>query len=248
MIRRLVAAGCAAALLAVPTAPLVLLARAAVESVHVLFAGDSTTSGYGSTPGTNGYQLRFTERLNAAGVSYTLATPATQHGGTLEGLAAMLPGRVVAEHPDLVIIMIGLNDAAGGPAGVAGFESQYRALVQQLVDQNPTLRVAVVQAAYPNAAGWGRYMVDPVAVAAIHTWWWTVRTPSDRVVLVDATPLHYCRTFDGVHYRDDGYADLADLIYSGLAPTYGWPPVPATAYHRPPVRRPFYDRPELVTC
>lgn len=217
--------------------------------LRIMLAGDSLTLGYGSSDGL-GYRRRLSERLNAAGVSH-IYTARAAHGGTLTsipgkiGLAEALPPTALAEQPDLIVIAIGTNDAAGG-APLGGFEQTYRAMVQTLVNQDPDVRVVVVQVGYSNQS-WARWQVDPVNSAIIRTWWWTVRSPTDRVIMADWTPVHPCRLYDGVHPHDDGYDDMADKLYTDIAPTMGWPAL-TYRWYRPPVRRPYYDRPAAVAC
>lgn len=214
-----------------------------------MLAGDSLTAGYGSSDGL-GYRRRLAERLNAAGVTYVFTALATEHGGTLAdrpgkpGLASKLPALQAQEKPDLIVIAIGTNDAAAN--AMAGFETIYRAMVQGVVDRDPDVRVVVVQVAYSRPA-WAVRQVD-IAVAVIHTWWWTIRTPVDRVLMADWTPVHGCKLGDdGVHPYDDGYDDMADALYSQIAPAMGWPAL-TYRWYRPPVRRPGYDRPAAMTC
>ena len=53
-------------------------------------------------------------------------------GDTVRGLLEDASHRVLRFEPDVVSIMIGMNDAAGGPAGRSAFQSAYRTFLDRL--------------------------------------------------------------------------------------------------------------------
>lgn len=239
-----------AALAAVLLGTLLAVPAAAVPGdlgvpLRIMALGDSLTIGYGSSDRL-GYRRELSEQLNAAGTSHLWAGSATGRvGWTVQDLRASIDGWMAADQPDLVLLSVGTNNAAGVPPGMAGFEPALIALVNRILALSPTVRVAIAQVLYSNAP-WSPNLVW-VNVAAIHAAWWA--QPAGRTILVDFSVLHPCRTWDGVHLRDDGYDAMARQWYRALAPTYGWP---ALTYldHLPAQRRPGIpgERTATITC
>lgn len=213
------------------------------EPLRIMAIGDSLTNGYGSSDGL-GYRRELSERLNAAGVSHVWTNGTTGRGGwTVQDLRAGIDGWMASDTPDLVLLSIGTNNAAGVGVGMAGFEPAYMALVNRILALSPTVKVAVGQAIYSNAP-WSPNEVH-VNVATIHAAWWA--TPGGRTILADHSVIGPCRLFDNVHLRDDGYDAMARQWYRALAPAYGWP-VLTYLDHLPAQRRPGYERTPTVTC
>lgn len=237
-----------AALAAVVLGVLLAVPAAAVpgdvgEPLRIMALGDSLTIGYGSSDGL-GYRRELSERLNAAGVSHLWTGSASGRAGwTVQDLRAGIDGWMAADQPDLVLLSVGTNNAAGVGAGMAGFEPALIALVDRLLALSPTVRVAVAQVLYSNAP-WSPNLVW-VNVGAIHAAWWA--QPAGRTILADFSVIHPCRTWDGVHLRDDGYDAMARQWYRALATAYRWP---ALTYldHLPAQRRPGYERTPTITC
>lgn len=237
-----------AALVAVLLGVLLAVPAAAVpgdagEPLRIMALGDSLTIGYGSSDGL-GYWRGLSERLNAAGVSHVWTGSASGRAGwTVQDLRAGIDGWMAADTPDLVLLSIGTNNAAGVGAGMAGFEPALIALVNRILALSPTVRVAVAQVLYSNAP-WSPNLVW-VNVASIHAAWWA--QPTGRTILADFSVIHPCRTWDGVHLRDDGYDVMARQWYRALAPTYGWPTL-TYLDHLPAQRRPGLERTATITC
>lgn len=244
MIRRLAAVLAALALLLVP-GPAPARERAAVP-LRIMLAGDSLTQGHG---GTAGPRRELGARLAAAGVDHEFVGSTAVGGWTVQSLAAAMPGWLATYQPDLVLISIGTNNAAGVPPGMAGFENAYIALVNLVLAWSPTVRVGVAQVLYSNA-GWSPNLVY-VNVGAIHAAWWDApghsRPAPTRVTLADFSTIHACQTWDGVHLRDSGYDQMGRQWYRALAGPMGWP---ALTYsdHLPVQRRPGFERPAAMAC
>ena len=103
------------------------------QPVVWLFTGDSITHGALHTHGWRSYPEHFAERVRwelqrmrdvviNTGIS----------GDTVRGLLEDVSHRVLRFEPDVVSIMIGMNDAADGPAGRSEFQSAYRTLLDWL--------------------------------------------------------------------------------------------------------------------
>lgn len=233
------------AVLALPAALLVAAPAATAEPgpLRILTIGDSLTAGYGGAD-TLGYRRELGARLADAEVEHVFTNGGGSRGGwTVQDLRTGIDGWLAADQPDLVLIAIGTNNAAGAGPGMNGFEPAYIGLVNRILAWNPTVKVAVTQVTYSNAA-WSPNLVA-VNVAAIHAAWWA--QPAGRSILADMSTIHPCRTFDGVHMRDDGYDQMGRQWYRALAAAYGWP---ALTYldHLPAQRRPGIERTSTVTC
>lgn len=216
------------------------------EPLRIMLAGDSLTLGHGGTAGP-GREL--SARLSAAGVAHQLVGDTSVGGWTVQSLAAAMPGWLATHQPDLVLISIGTNNAAGVPPGMAGFEPAYIALVNSIVAWSPTVHVGVAQVVYSNTP-WSPNLVH-VNVGTIHAAWWDApghnRPAPSRVTLADFAVIHTCQTWDGVHLRDSGYDVMGRQWYRALAPAMGWPPLTYTD-HLPAQRRPGYERTATITC
>lgn len=202
--------------------------------LRITTLGDSLTIGVGSSDG-QGYRHRLGQLLDAAGLPYVWTSPDTSaHAGwTVQDIAAGVDGWLAADRPDLVILAIGTNNAAGVAPGMASYQSTYSALVARILADAPAARVMLVQVSYSNA-GWSpaEVLVNQYVIQAS----WT----SSRLILASWAGVATCTLADGVHPRADGYGVMADQLYRAMAPVYGLPAIPSDAVPANPVR-PGYD-------
>ena len=73
--------------------------------------GDSLTAGYGTDPGQS-YPDYLQQRLDDAGFHYRVTNAGVSGNTTKDGLSRI--GRVIAQHPELVVVEFGGNDGLRG--------------------------------------------------------------------------------------------------------------------------------------
>lgn len=224
MSRRLLAALCAAALLALP-APTPAAQR--VEPVRIAAYGDSIALGVGST-GQQGFRPGLTRHLDTAGIAHQWVGDGARSNWDVQGVYGSVLGWLDIDQPDVVLLMIGTNNAAGACgappcAGMTNFTTAYRALIDRMLGWSPTLRIVVGTVMYSNAA-WSPNEVT-VNVAVITQGMWH---PSGRVTGAYTNKVHRCTLTDGVHPGDAGYQWMAGLWATALLPLLGAPAPPRT--------------------
>lgn len=228
----LAAAGMAAAItaLTVSAAPEARAQEAGGEEpLRVLAFGDSLTKGTGSTHG-GGYRLTFLERMRTAGVRVDMVgtksdgppgMDAEHSGHQGQGVAKLdevVLDNVRRQRPDVVLLMIGTNDADEHLVPEA-FRIRYTVLLDRLL----TGRTRVLAATIPPSRA-GRRVQAKLAVNKI------IRAEVERraregkaVRLVDVFgALDPASDFlDPVHINDAGYAKVgnafADALLEALA-------------------------------
>lgn len=212
----------------------------ALTPLRILAIGDSLTVGYGDPSG--GWRTEFATLAAAAGVEAHIDSYAVGGWGTtdvLPGLAAVL----VATKPDLVVVAIGTNDAAGGGVDVAGFEVRYQRILGTILDASSAL-VAPAWMTYsqPPASSvlsLGEGLRNDAIFRCELARGWLATPPAPRLAgLVDLQPISpSLLAVDGIHLTPAGYQVMGRQIYRGVRVAYGWPAIPdelpALTGHRP---------------
>lgn len=95
-----------------------------------VFTGDSITHGAKHTHGTRSYVEHFAERVRwELGRGQDVIINTGLSGDRAEGLLRNFEARVARFKPDVVSIMIGMNDSTRGPEGREAFRANLRQLV-----------------------------------------------------------------------------------------------------------------------
>lgn len=202
----------------------------ALSPLRVLAIGDSLTV-------EPGWRAEFSALAAAAGVDVQIDTYAVRGWGTadvLPGLAAVL----VATKPDLVVIAIGTNDAAG-----ADFELRYQRILGTILDASTAL-VAPAWMAYsvppaPSTMAAGEALRNDAEFRCFAARGWLASPPAPRLAgVIDLQPISPTLFVpDGIHLTAAGYAVMGRQVYRGVRAVYGWPAipdeVPALSGHRP---------------
>jgi len=206
-----------------------------------VFVGDSITQGLEHTHGRRSLVEHFAERMRGElGRFGDVVVNTGVSGDRTEDVLAGFPARVARFHPDVVVVMLGTNDSARGPAGRAGFRHRLAEIVARVraLDAVPVLQTppaADVEASQEHA--------DLAAYAEV------VREVADarNVVLVD----HYAHWVqaghgsppaawldDAIHPNARGHLEMARTLFRRLgvfdpgSPTggapWGGPTGPAT--------------------
>lgn len=98
-----------------------------------ILTGDSITHGAKHTGGSRSYVEYFAERLRwEMGRGRDIVINTGLSGDTAEGLLRELDWRIARFKPDVVSVMIGMNDCTRGPARREEFRSNLRKLVAQI--------------------------------------------------------------------------------------------------------------------
>lgn len=196
-----------------------------MTTMRVLPAGDSITVGV-----ANGYRARLARALANASMPVTWVgtqgrAPLVHEGHTgwsIGQIAAALPAWMQQHQPDIVLLMIGTNDAPGDqPMAMA---ATLRALAILIVDG---WRTPLVLATIPPLRG-HQATVDAYN-AAIRALVAEMRAGGRRVALADAAARMGAGDVgpDGIHPNDDGYAQIAAAMFDGLRVLAGDAPASA---------------------
>lgn len=223
MIKRIVAIAAALLLIQAPPAR----AAAAVSAyagedgrLAVMPLGDSLTRGVGD-PMWGGYRLDLRARLAAAGQNPDFVGPWMdgngdhEHAGTsgarIDQVSVAVPQLMSVYKPDVVIVMLGTNDASQGYE-VPGVADRMTTLLQRVRQYRPAARVFV---ATVPLRGDGNQFTDQVN-AGIGTAVASLADPKVTLLpvsaLIGADPAREL-TADGVHLTPCGYARMAYLMW-----------------------------------
>lgn len=205
-------------------------AAATTTPIRIMALGDSLTIGYGD-PAGQGYRRELSRLLPAA--VWTAGT-GYHNGWTVQDIRAGIDAWMAADSPDVVLLLVGTNNAAGVAPGMAGFETAYLDLVARILALSPTVHVYAAEVPY-SVAPWAAAEVD-VNVAAIHASW----SSSGRVHLADLSGIPRQLLLDGIHPGADGYDIMGRQWYRAMAARCGLPAIPPDAI-RNPVPRPGYE-------
>ena len=144
------------------------------QSVTWLFAGDSITQGAAHTRGWRDYTELFKERLGELGRNLDVVVKTAVNGSALYSLeAAGLEDRVLRFKPDIVFLMFGTNDAAGGAVGLDSFRTLYRDIISRM--RAAGITQIIMQATVPMMP------VDPERVISLAG----ITDPSQRQVQIE---------------------------------------------------------------
>jgi hypothetical protein len=145
-----------------------------IEPIHIMPIGDSITVGYTNLPGQPdvpfeyGYRGGLYTRLTAAGYSFEFVGSSPEHpspGPSAVNLASLnqdyhngYGGRgtsyifdnitdwMAASNPDVILLMIGINNIAGGSSGnPIDLENQLNGVVGKVVAAKPTAHLIIAQ-------------------------------------------------------------------------------------------------------
>src|SRR5262245_3347712 len=124
-------------------------ARTAPAALTVLRLGDSRTIGYGSSWG-DGYAPELSRLLGQAGVAVTYAPVAGSTGYDVRDLRNLVDAAIAASHPDLIVLAVGTNNAAGACSkapcqGMTGIEAAYTDLVRRILVDAPAARLVIAE-------------------------------------------------------------------------------------------------------
>ncbi len=103
------------------------------EPLRWIFAGDSITHGALHTFGWRDYVELFAERLRfevKRPRDFVITTAAS--GWTTQRILDDIEWNVLQFRPNVFSLMVGMNDACGGPDGVAGFRRNYDAILDRV--------------------------------------------------------------------------------------------------------------------
>jgi lysophospholipase L1-like esterase len=203
-----------------------ILARVAKGGVDLVFLGDSITDGWGgdgrTSTGTALYKARY-EPLKAANLG--VGADSTQHalwrvtkGGELKGAK-----------PKLVVLMMGINNVAGGntPAQIA---EGHAALIKAIQANDPATKVLLVST-FPAGKGPTHKFRAPVkALNALLA----KQADGDKVRFLDVQGkfldakgnLTGAIGSDGIHLTGKGYQVWADAIQPTIDSVVGKPAAP----------------------
>jgi lysophospholipase L1-like esterase len=229
--RRLLLAALAAACLTAPPA-------SAGEAVRVMAFGDSLTKGTGSSHGA-GYRLAFVRHMQDAG--YPVDMLGTFHHGPKDldrdhqghqgqGVAKLDEvsfDELRRERPEVVILMIGTNDAKEGSFVPEAFRIRYSVLLDRILAES---RTKLIAATIPPARYGRRSRVIGPLNAIVRSEVAKRAEAGKSVRLVDVYEMIDARAdfVDPLHLNDAAYARVGDAFAETLIAMLP-PAVPAAA-------------------
>jgi len=191
------------------------------EPITWVFTGDSITHGAEHTQGRRSYTEHFAERVRwelRRFLDVVINTGVV--GERSRGLLKNLEWRTKRFRPDVVSVMIGMNDAQTGPEGRAEFRQNLRAIVQQIRGDGILLllhtpngidvELKTSHADLRAYVGIVRETAREFDVACIDHWahWKKARS--------DSRQTDGWLTADGIHPGVYGHREIAKLIFARL--------------------------------
>ena len=237
-----------AGLLALPLAPTVASAAVATPAavsttstppqLKILPLGDSITAGYQSST-WNGYRGPLMQQVNQQ-TRYTVNFLGTQFNGTMadnaneghsgyeiQGILNNVDSYLTANHPDAVLLHIGINDLNNNDNDHATAATRAETLIDRIFTDQPGVTV-IMQGLIPTTAG---VPANPALQSLItsyndqlRAWAASEVQAGKHFTFVDAPALTSAQFADGLHPNDAGYSQLAQTFYTplDLAFTNGW--------------------------
>lgn len=194
-----------------------LRALLAAGPVRWLLAGDSITSGWGLRHPDDGYAGRFAAHLrDHAGPmrARDLVDNSGVPGATVGETLWHFDERILAYDAQVVSILLGMNDAGWGIAGLDRFADGLAELVDQVLAVGA---VPVLQTPYLVGPGGGSHAALPAYLAAIRD-----LAAAESLPLVDHA-AHWATLsdlrgwyLDPWHLRERGHAELATVMIATL--------------------------------
>lgn len=109
------------------------------EKAFIVCAGDSITEQNYHTHGKLNYVGQLTERLMERYNRHTLVLNSGISGNTTQHLLARLESDVIRFKPDLVTVMLGVNDSTWCEAGLPEFEKNLREIIRKITSAGSEL-------------------------------------------------------------------------------------------------------------
>jgi lysophospholipase L1-like esterase len=231
---------------ALAAAGLLAAGTASAEPLRVMPLGDSLTKGVGSTHGA-GYRQAFLRRMHEAGVEVDMVgsfhsgpkdMDRDHQGHQGQGVAKLDEvtfDELRAERPDVVILMIGTNDAKESQLVPDAFRIRYSVLLDRSLAESRTRLLAATIP--PHRFGRGAKVRE--AINRIIRQEVDKRAAQGKAVrLVDVYTLLDDRAdfVDGLHMNDAGYDKVGNAFADALLEMLGsgvQPAAPAAASASP---------------
>jgi len=138
---------------------------AGASPVTWVFAGDSITHGALYTEGWRCFSEQFTERVRwELRRLYDVVINTGVVGETSTGMLANLQSRVLRFCPEVVLVLIGVNDALAGPDGQSLFRDNLHEIVRQIRQVGGFAILQTPNAVYPQHSRFLRNLPAYVAV------------------------------------------------------------------------------------
>lgn len=221
-------------------------ALAPTKNIVIQRLGDSLTIGVGSSWGT-GYEPELTRLLRQHGVEPTYAPIGGSTNWDVQGLRKIVDASLAASHPDVVLLDVGTNNAAGSCgtppcAGMTNYQAAFYDLVQRILVDAPQAHLFIAEIQYASKP-WAVQQVYANATHITATWQtWC----AGRCTLVHMQGIDRCTGLsDGTHPNDSGYMRMADQWGRAMLTREGvtvWPAkviesgVPRPGFEVPAVR------------
>jgi lysophospholipase L1-like esterase len=153
-------------------------------------------------------------------------------GDTVPRLAARWQEDAIALSPDVLSLLVGVNDTAVSMRGRAGdadsrFADDYRSLLKRMRDANPSTRFLLIEPFVTDVAGFTddwrpSLLTRQRAIAEISREFGAVFVPVQSALdsaLASAPPAYWA--YDGVHLTHAGFQILANVWLETARPLLG---------------------------
>jgi lysophospholipase L1-like esterase len=193
------------------------------EANRILFTGDSITHGALHTYGWRDYEQLFSERLRYELVrKRDIVIKSAISGWTTQDIRNDIEWNILQFRPDIVFIMLGMNDAANGKDGITKFQDNYNHIIDKLEKNNSLIVLQTMNPIWDTPAATGRREL-PLYVEAIrniasirnipiidHYAYWNL--------FIRKVPFRiYEMMDDELHPNDRGHRVMARLLFENLA-------------------------------
>jgi len=189
-----------------------------------LFAGDSITHGAQHTAGWRSWSQHVEERLRwERGYRHDYVVTTATSGARAQDLVDGFEARIGRHDADVVTVMIGMNDSAGGLAGIPAFEENLRTLVRAVradgaVPVLATSEPVLARPAYPQYVQAVRDVAAAERVFVVDTYaQWLVE---------DGGVVPTSWLADPIHPGPQGHVEMARTFLDGFGV---WSPTSALA-------------------
>ena len=192
------------------------------EPVTWVLTGDSITHGALHTNGWRSYPEHFAERIRwELGRVRDVVINTGISGDRVPGLQADLEHRVLRFKPDVVSIMMGMNDASAGEAGREDFRSAYNRLVETLeAETDATILLHTPNPITPAASGRADLPAYSQIVREVAEAHGTALVDQERLwneyLREEKTDLNYLLADGTIHPNEYGHILFAHILFKAL--------------------------------
>jgi lysophospholipase L1-like esterase len=229
-------------------------------ALRVVTLGESTNTGLGDPKGC-GYRRKLAELMKTAApggtnlpVTFTgtlngsapndCKIPYGHFGQTVQDLRANVLNWLDADQPDVILIMVGINNSAGAGVGLNNWQYEVTQLLNTIgMWHYPNAHQQIFIATIPySVASWAQNEVtaNEGILNAINSFAGYPGASMIHPARADYMPCVHLA--DGIHPDGAGYDVIAYQFYAAMAPVFGLESLPLNSIHWADQHRPGFER------